>query len=43
MLLPTTREKDVNIGNVEPNCNEELNCNERVNSGVGKTFIELGE
>ncbi|PPD79585.1 hypothetical protein GOBAR_DD23486 [Gossypium barbadense] len=42
MLLPISREKDVNIGVREPNCNEELNCNERVNGGAGETFIELG-
>ncbi|KAG8498539.1 hypothetical protein CXB51_004980 [Gossypium anomalum] len=41
ILLHATREKDVNIRNGEPNCNEELNCNERVNGRVGKTFTKL--
>ncbi|KAK5775837.1 hypothetical protein PVK06_043786 [Gossypium arboreum] len=41
MLLSTNREKDVNIGSGEPNCNEELNCNERVNGGIRETFTEL--
>ncbi|MFQ6667569.1 hypothetical protein Gotur_033545 [Gossypium turneri] len=49
MLLPTTRERELNSGGEIPNCNEELNSgtklsnyNKGVNSGVGEPFIELG-
>ncbi|MBA0779357.1 hypothetical protein Gotri_003615 [Gossypium trilobum] len=49
MLLPTTRERELNSGGEIPNCNEELNSgtklsnyNKGVNSGVGEPFTELG-
>ncbi|MBA0663749.1 hypothetical protein Goklo_003841 [Gossypium klotzschianum] len=48
MLLPTTRERELNSGGEIPNCNEELNSgtklsnyNKGVNSGVGEPFTEL--
>ncbi|PPD79461.1 hypothetical protein GOBAR_DD23613 [Gossypium barbadense] len=41
MLLPTSREREVNIRVGKPNCNDELSFNERVNDGAGEPFTEL--
>ncbi|PPE01547.1 hypothetical protein GOBAR_DD01426 [Gossypium barbadense] len=42
MLLFSTKEREVNRGVKEPNCNKELNCNEGVNGRAEKPYTELG-